>query len=238
MLGAAPAFVVSVSHLARCRRARWFRRPWGPPEGRGRAGGSRDPRQRSLKVNVTLIQGRILPPAAAVNRGERTANRIDSLAEPRDGPVASTTSARCPRRAMMGGNMASSVQPSLPKNYQLIYEIVEEGGAGCHLTPAEIYAKAVERRPGIGFSTVYRGLVRLRDLGLVSELYVPGVDAATFEPSGPRHAHFRCTECGGIEDVPYAIPARTIRALALEHGLQIESERVTFEGRCKACGTS
>ena len=128
--------------------------------------------------------------------------------------------------------MAPSV---LPKNYQLIYDIVEESGLGRHLTPTDIYAKAVERRPGIGISTIYRGLQRLRDLGLVSELYVPGVDAATYEPSGPRHAHFRCSACGAIEDVAYAIPVRTLKALALEHGFEIESERVTFAGRCAAC---
>jgi Fur family transcriptional regulator, ferric uptake regulator len=137
---------------------------------------------------------------------------------------------------MMLGNMASPVQPSLPKNYQLVYEIVEESGAGRHLTSSEIYAKALKRRPGIGFSTIYRGLERLRDLGLVSELYVPGVDAATYEPSGPRHAHFRCSECGEVEDVAYAIPTRTIKTLALRHGFKIESERVTFEGRCSECG--
>ena len=137
---------------------------------------------------------------------------------------------------MIGGNMASSVQPSLPKNYRLIYDIVEESGIGRHLTPSESTRRRVERRPGIGFSTVYRGLERLRDLGLVSELYVPGIDAATYEPSGPSHAHFRCSECGAIEDVAYAIPTRTIKALALQHGFEIESERVTFEGRCVACG--
>lgn len=131
--------------------------------------------------------------------------------------------------------MASTGQPALPKNYQLVYDIVDEGGLGCHLTPADIYAKAVERRPGIGFSTVYRALDRLRDLGLVSELVVPGAPAATYEPSGPRHAHFRCSECGAIEDVAYAIPARTVRALAERHGLEIDGERVTFEGRCAAC---
>ncbi len=107
--------------------------------------------------------------------------------------------------------MASSIKPPLPKNYQLIYDIVAESGIGRHLTPTDIYAKAVERRPGIGISTVYRGLERLRDLGLVSELQVPGLDAATYEPSGPRHAHFRCSDCGEIEDVAYAIPARTLR---------------------------
>ena len=135
-------------------------------------------------------------------------------------------------------NMVSPKQPALPKNYRLIYDIVEASGVGRHLTSSEIFAKALKRRPGIGFSTVYRGLERLRDLGLVSELHLPGVDAATYEPAGSRHAHFRCSECGGIEDVSYAIPTRTIRALATQHGFEIESERVTFEGRCAACGTS
>jgi Fur family ferric uptake transcriptional regulator len=139
---------------------------------------------------------------------------------------------------MMLGNMALPARPSLPKNYQLIYEIVEESGVGRHLTSSDVYAKALELRPGIGFSTVYRGLERLRDLGLVSELYVPGVTAATYEPAGPRHAHFRCSECGEIVDVAYAIPTRTIKSLAQRHSFTIESERVTFEGRCAACGAS
>jgi Fe2+ or Zn2+ uptake regulation protein len=136
-----------------------------------------------------------------------------------------------------GRDLASSAR-SLPKNYRLIYEIIQESGLGCHLTSAELYAKALKRQPGIGFSTVYRGLERLRDLGLVSELNVPGTDAATYEPFGPRHAHFRCGACGKIEDVAYAIPERTLEALALEHGFKIESERVTFEGQCAACRTS
>lgn len=134
--------------------------------------------------------------------------------------------------------MASSVQPALPKNYRLIYEIVEESGIGRHLTSSEIYAKALKRRPGIGVSTVYRGLERLRDLGLVSELHIPGADGAAYEPAGPRHAHFRCNACGNIEDVAYAVPTRTIKALASQHGFKIESERLTFVGRCAACGAS
>ena len=133
---------------------------------------------------------------------------------------------------------SSRRRPSLPKNYQLIYDIVKASGVGRHLTSTEIYAKASKRRPGIGFSTVYRGLERLRALGLVSELDVPGADAATYEPSGPRHAHFRCSECGAIEDVAYAIPTRTLNALTSQHGFKIESERVTFVGRCEACSAS
>lgn len=131
----------------------------------------------------------------------------------------------------------SPAAQSLPKNYRLIYEIVEKSGAGCHLTSSEIYAKALKRRPGIGFSTVYRGLERLRDLGMVSEVYVSGAGAATYEPSGPRHAHFRCSACGTIEDVPYSIPARTVKALASLHGFKVDGERVTFDGRCASCAS-
>lgn len=131
--------------------------------------------------------------------------------------------------------MTTATRPPLPKNYQLIFDIVEESGVGRHLTSSEIYAEALKRRPGIGVSTVYRGLERLRDLGLVSELHVHGTDGATYEPAGPRHAHFRCMQCGAIEDVPYAVPARTIKGLATEHGFAIDSERVTFEGRCANC---
>jgi Fur family transcriptional regulator, ferric uptake regulator len=140
----------------------------------------------------------------------------------------------CPRepRALM-----PRAQPPLPKNYRLIYEIVQASGVGRHLSPSQIYAKALRRRPGIGFSTVYRGLERLRQLGLVSELHVPGAEAATYEPSGPPHAHFRCARCGQVEDVSYAVPARTIKALALRHGFAIDGERVTFEGRCAGCNT-
>lgn len=131
--------------------------------------------------------------------------------------------------------MASRDRPSLPKNYQLIYDIVLESGIGRHLTPAQIYEEARSRRTGIGFTTVYRGLERLRDLGFVSEIQVPGVESARYEPSGTRHAHFRCTTCDAIEDVDFALPVRTMNALASRHGFTIEHERVTFEGRCANC---
>ena len=130
--------------------------------------------------------------------------------------------------------MSSSAR-SLPKNYRLIYEIVSDCGRGRHLTPAEVYAAAAQRRPGIGLTTVYRGLERLRDLGLLSEIHVPGVEAANFELAGPNHAHLRCTKCGAIADVEFELPARTIKALAARHGFCVEGERVTFEGYCASC---
>jgi Fur family ferric uptake transcriptional regulator len=132
----------------------------------------------------------------------------------------------------------SSAEPQIPKNYHAILDVVRAHGVGRHLTMAEIYAEAARARPGIGFSTVYRGLARLRDLGLVAEILVPGADAATYEPAAPAHAHFRCSECGAIADIDYTLPQRLLRALAGRHDVEIETGNVTFAGRCAACRTA
>ena len=123
----------------------------------------------------------------------------------------------------------------LPKNYQLVYDVVTESGLGRHLTMSGVFARAAELRPGIGYSTVYRGLVRLRALGLIAEIVVPGADAATYEPIGPKHAHVRCRTCGRIEDVSYALPPRVLRSVAQATKFAVESGTVTFEGRCANC---
>lgn len=123
----------------------------------------------------------------------------------------------------------------LTKNYQLVFDVVQDSGLGQHLTMPEVFARAAERRPGIGYSTVYRGLVRLRELGLIAEIVVPGADAATYEPLAPRHAHVRCKLCGRIDDVSYALPPRVLRSVAMASNYAIESGSVSFEGRCASC---
>ncbi len=44
-------------------------------------------------------------------------------------------------------------------------------------------------KPGIGFSTVHRGLVRLRGQGLVAEVVVPGSNSGSVTFAG------RCPRC-------------------------------------------
>ncbi|HEY9085222.1 MAG TPA: transcriptional repressor [Candidatus Tyrphobacter sp.] len=128
-----------------------------------------------------------------------------------------------------------SHEPKLPPNYALIYEIVRRAGRGVHLTMNDVYAQAKRRRPTIGFSTVYRGIARLRDEGCIDEIEVPGSDCAVYELTGTPHAHFRCDRCGSVQDVPYRLPARTLRGLAAKIGARIEQSTVTLHGRCRPC---
>lgn len=126
----------------------------------------------------------------------------------------------------------------LPRNYQVVYDVVSAQAEGEHAAAGDIYAAAKRLQAGIGYSTVYRALDRLRDLGLVFEVRVPGSSSALYEAARASHAHFRCVACGRIDDIPYELPAGEVRALAERCQVAISDVVLTFNGRCAACRTA
>ncbi len=133
--------------------------------------------------------------------------------------------------------VATSDQPAprLPGNHRLIHEVVCELPPGIHATVGEVFAVARQRRPRIGFSTVYRALARLRDLGLVAEVRVPGRGPAVYEPTRSSHAHFLCDRCGTVDDVDYALPASVLDDIARRCGTGIAGAFLTLHGTCTRC---
>ena len=125
--------------------------------------------------------------------------------------------------------------PKLPANYRVILDVVNEFGSGRHATAQDVFMLARERQPHIGFTTVHRGLARLHELGHVIKLDIPGEGSAMYEPATIDHAHFRCTACGAVEDVDYALDEATRAQLESRHGVAIRHESITFSGLCRAC---
>jgi len=125
--------------------------------------------------------------------------------------------------------------PQLPANYRVVLDVVNEYGAGRHATAQDVFERARQLRPGIGFTTVHRGLARLHELGYVLKLDISGEGSAMYEPATDDHAHFRCTGCGAVEDVDFACDPATRARLEASHGLAIRSESITFTGLCRAC---
>lgn len=132
----------------------------------------------------------------------------------------------------------SAALPRLPKNHRLVNDVVREHGHGRHLTTADVHALAKRRRPSIGVTTVYRALSRLRELGLVAEVRVPGADTAYYETPADPHAHFRCEGCGRIDDLDYRLPDAVVERIAESHGIAVREALVTISGRCSACRAS
>ena len=123
----------------------------------------------------------------------------------------------------------------LPKNYQLVFEVICAQPPGVHRAAAQIFTEAKRRQPRIGHSTVYRALDRLRDNGLVHEVRVPGAASALYESARHGHAHFLCTACGAVEDIGYEIPADDLARLDAGHDIAIAAVSLTFNGLCGAC---
>lgn len=125
--------------------------------------------------------------------------------------------------------------PRLPTNYRLVHDVLCSQAPGTHATTRDIFAAAAQRRPGIGYSTVYRALGRLCDLGLVAEVRLPGGASAVYEPARTGHTHFLCMSRGRVDDIEYAPAPAELKALAEARGIEVSELLLTLHGTCAQC---
>jgi Fe2+ or Zn2+ uptake regulation protein len=125
----------------------------------------------------------------------------------------------------------------LPRNYSTILAAICDAAQGTHLSAHEVFERARVVQPRIGFATVHRALARLSELGYVNKVDVPGAGSAVYEQMATPHAHFRCTICGAINDVSFAIPTDVLAGLSERYGVRIAAESTTFTGACARCAT-
>jgi len=86
------------------------------------------------------------------------------------------------------------------KQRAVILEILKKSGA--HPTAEAIYQEARKVLPNISLGTVYRNLNSLREQGLAREIRTNSESSSRFEGKCPPHAHFHCTECLSVLDLP------------------------------------
>lgn len=65
-----------------------------------------------------------------------------------------------------------------------------------------IFLEARKALPRISLGTIYRNLNVLRDQGRAREIRPPGESSSRFDGNCDPHAHFYCTECGTMIDLP------------------------------------
>ena len=91
-----------------------------------------------------------------------------------------------------------------------------------------------ERGVSADFSSVFRGLERLVEEGVVRRVQL-GDGRAHFEAAREHHEHIQCDECGVVREVPGCVVEEVMPAIERRTGFSISGHRLTFSGRCAAC---
>src|SRR5947199_6358693 len=114
---------------------------------------------------------------------------------------------------------------------ELVLEAVVALG---HATPEEIAAEVRRTARNVNISTVYRTLVLLEDLGLVTHAHL-GHGAPTYHAAADSdHLHLVCRECGGIAEVSPSVLETAVGRMAAEHGFTVDVGHFAIFGLCAA----
>ena len=109
-----------------------------------------------------------------------------------------------------------------------------------HLTPAGIFEKLRQDKPGIGLVTIYRTLKLLAELDLICELHTGDNCPSYTTGTQQHHHHLICSGCGKVVDFSGAgiiePSLSTLEArLSHESGFRIDDHLLEFTGLCRGC---
>jgi Fur family ferric uptake transcriptional regulator len=120
------------------------------------------------------------------------------------------------------------------------------GRTKLHLSAEEIFSRVRKQCPSIGFTTVYRTLDVLEDMGVVVKHHF-GDGRGRYEladnPQKPEHHHHLvCTRCRRIIDYDDFVEEevgfvrKLERQLSKKHVFTITGHVIQFHGVCRSCG--
>jgi len=108
-----------------------------------------------------------------------------------------------------------------------------------HISAEELFQKAREKQPHVGFATVYRTLKHMTQCGLARELDF-GDGRIKYEPEFNRshHDHMICTKCGTYIEFLNPQIEELQEQVSRKHGFKITSHRMLLYGLCQKCQKS
>lgn len=131
-----------------------------------------------------------------------------------------------PRELKLGGRLR------MTRQRREVYDVLMRERD--HPTASEVFVRAKEEMPQISLATVYNCLETLTDAGLVKQVNMDR-GPARYCPNLRDHAHFHCSRCGAIFDVPPHRVADMARIWDLPAGAEVASVEVVIKGVCPTC---
>ena len=108
-------------------------------------------------------------------------------------------------------------------------------GNQSHPSAESIYQEVLKVHPSISFTTVYKTLQTLRDLGEIQELSI-NPERAHYDPYTNEHAHTFCRSCKTIGDMENSIDTPLLMDLPTgPDGFEVHNIQVHAVGLCGEC---
>ena len=120
---------------------------------------------------------------------------------------------------------------------QKILQVLREVPEGEHLSAEDVQSKLTASGEKIGFSTIYRALHLLVNLGILRELNL-SEERKFYEFRNPlmgAHHHLICTECGTVTEFEDSTIFSLGSNEAVNHGFSLLDCQFTVLGLCPSC---
>jgi Fur family transcriptional regulator, ferric uptake regulator len=105
-----------------------------------------------------------------------------------------------------------------------------------HPTADDMYEIVRKRVPRVSLGTIYRNLEVLCQEGLIQKIEVGG-SQKRFDGHTENHYHFRCLNCGKVEDITQKPMKEIESALPKLYPYEILGHHLELIGRCSNCNT-
>lgn len=105
-----------------------------------------------------------------------------------------------------------------------------------HISLEEIYRKAREYYPNIGFATVYRTMKLLTICGIAQQQnFKEGIMRFERIHAGKHHDHMICLKCGDVIEFTESNIEDLQKEAAIKYDFDIEWHRLELYGYCRKC---
>ncbi|TLD42290.1 MAG: Peroxide stress regulator PerR, FUR family [Candidatus Jettenia ecosi] len=115
----------------------------------------------------------------------------------------------------------------------MIFKILENNTS--HPSAEEVFKRVKKIYPAVSFTTIYKTLETLRDLGEVKELIIDE-DRKHYDPNTNSHHHFICSTCKKILDIFEDFSSHIKLPNSLKSDYTVFGFQISFYGICKECG--
>lgn len=110
------------------------------------------------------------------------------------------------------------------------------GGDSSHYTAQEVFERVKEHNPNINFSTVYRNLELLCNMGIIHKLNInSGISHFELKDAGHHHHHMICLQCGDMQGLDLCPYSELYNSKLKELGFQAIEHKFEIYGYCKKC---